>query len=188
MADNRLQTARPRCSPVSHRESARTTGPGSFVLPAFSLVELLLVLVIIATASAIAVPRMVESEARWRVSGAARRIAADISEARSYAIASSADVTVTFSREGYIVTSATDGVIRSVEIESRPYNAGIIEADFDGDRELTFDGFGAGSEDGHVTVASDGLKCRVLVDAATGTVKVGDLEQTTVGIEKGSLE
>lgn len=194
MADNRLQTARPRCSPVSHREAARTTGPGLFTLPGFSLIELLIVLVIVATASAIAVPRMVDSEARWRVGGAARRIAADIAEARSYAIASSADVTITFSRDGYTVTSARDGVIRSVQIESRPYNAGIIEATFDSVKTLTFDGFGAGSADGYVTTASDGLKCRVVVDAATGMAKVGALELTTVGIEKdlvsgtGSLE
>lgn len=177
MADNQPHTSRPLRSSDSRSESGGATGPGSCVRGAFSLVELLIVLAIIATASAVAVPRMIESEARWRLTGAARRIAADIAEARSYAIASSAGVTVECSRDGYTVTSSRDGLIRAVDLSTRPYNAGIVEAAFGDVGELAFDGFGAASSDGIVTIVADGLLCRIVVSGASGTVKIGSLEE-----------
>lgn len=175
MSDTLTTIARPPCSSRSLREPGRTKGPGSFALSAFTLIELLMVLAIIATMSALAVPRIMESEARWRVEGAARRIEADLEQARSTAIASSSSVEIAFGSTGYTITPSDGSAATAVRLDNRPYLVAISSASFGGSRKISFDGRGAGSANGTVEVSGGGYACSVKVDATTGAAKASEI-------------
>lgn len=156
-------------------------GLGSFAPRAFTLIELLMVLAIIATMSALAVPRIMESESRWRVQGAARRIAADIGQARTTAIASSAPVVITFTGTDYTVTPSHGSKATVVTLTNRPYLVAVSSADFGGTQKLIFDGRGVGSANGTVVVAANGFACDIKIDAQTGAVKASELRASSTG-------
>jgi Tfp pilus assembly protein FimT len=130
------------------------------------------VLAIIGTISAVAVPRMMEAESRWRIEGAAQRVAADLAEARALAIASSSNVQTTFDRTGYVVRDADGAVVREIRLSGRPYDVEIPSVSFGGASTVRFNGHGAGSASGTVTLTTGGLRCRVAVEASSGAIKV----------------
>ncbi|QYK49236.1 MAG: GspH/FimT family pseudopilin [Phycisphaeraceae bacterium] len=175
MPDTRTTTARPCCPNPSLRDGKETTGPGSCIRRCFSLFELLIVLAIIGTASALAVPRMMTSESIWRLQGASQRVAADLAEARAHAIASSASVKVIYTRNGYIIRDAANQIVREVRLTQRPYDVEVSLVSFAAG-EVSFNGHGVGSADGVVTLATDGLLCRIALNAISGSVKIGDIE------------
>src|SRR5690349_6696795 len=86
------------------REEARARG--------FTLFEFLMVIVIIATISAIAAPRYAYALANYRAETAARRIVADINLARSRAIMKSTSQTITFS-----VTSNQSQIVGMADLD-----------------------------------------------------------------------
>ncbi|MBX3316580.1 MAG: hypothetical protein KF902_06925 [Phycisphaeraceae bacterium] len=176
MPDTRTTTARPCCPNPSLRDGKETTGPGSSLTRCFSLYELLIVMAIIGTTSALAVPRMMTSASIWRLKGASQRVAADLAEARTHAIASSASVKVIYSREGYIIRDAANQIIREVRLRQRPYDVEISLVTFGGLGEVTYNGNGVGSADGTVMLATDGLLCRITLNATSGSVKIGEIE------------
>lgn len=126
---------------------------------------------------------MMTSESIWRLKGASQRVAADLAEARAHAIASSASVKVIYTRTGYTIRDAANRVIREIHLNRRPYDVNISVVSFGGVAEVTFNGHGVGSSDGSVTLAADGMVCRIAFGAISGSVKVGDIEseRATVG-------
>ncbi|MFN7613934.1 MAG: Tfp pilus assembly protein FimT/FimU, partial [Phycisphaerae bacterium] len=68
---------------------------------AFSMIELVIVLVIVGVTAAIAVPRYVNSVQRTKVDGAARRIAADIERLRDRARAQGREQRMYLATAGY---------------------------------------------------------------------------------------
>src|SRR5438552_17658151 len=81
--------------PFSIRDDRRAIRDG-----AFSLVELMLVMAIIAVVAAIAMPRYSASLARYRADMAARRIVAALALAQAKARATSSSQTITFTAGG----------------------------------------------------------------------------------------
>ena len=121
----------------------------------FSLLELVLVLAIMTTMSAIAVPRYAVSLARYRIDAAAKRVKAELSLARKTAKITGAALTVDVSDYQAILSES-------------PYRALIVSADFDGDEEIVFDGYGVPDSGGTVTVQVGIMQRTVVVDADTG--------------------
>lgn len=158
---------------LSHTHQPRTSSRH-----AFSLLELVLVLAIIATFAAIAAPRYAASAARYRADLAARRIVADLELCRSSAKAASSSRTVVFtvSTSQYRISdfASLDGKSGSyiVELAERPYEATLVSVDFAGDTEVKFDGWGIPNNAGTVIVSVVSEQRTVTVDAETGKATV----------------
>jgi type II secretion system protein H len=142
--------------------------------PAFSLIELIVVLVIVGVLAAVAIPRFAGSAVRQRVDAAARRVAADLNLARRHAYHASASQSVGFdvSANSYRLAGLPDPDHPAVDYEvclsDQPYQAQLVSADFSGFEKVTFDAFGAPNNGGAVVVAVGDQKRIVVVDPDTG--------------------
>lgn len=141
----------------------------------------MIVIAILAVAGAIAMPRYAAAVERYQVDAAARRIAADLSLARSQARAASASRTVTFTvsttASQYVVSGAADpdhpSAAYIVSLAGSPYRVRLTSANFGGSASVTFSGYGATSAGGSVVVRGAGTYVRtVTLDANTGAVTV----------------
>src|SRR5690242_3561900 len=132
--------------------------------PAFSIIELTLVLAIIAVVAGIALPRYGRAIASYRASAAAQRIVADIALAQTTARATSSSVTIVYTPGGsYTIDGIRDLETGSntytVSLAGEPYLAEITNVDSstytpasksDPSVRLTFDGYG--TADGNVGI------------------------------------
>ena len=147
-------------------------------LRGFSLAEVACVLVIIGILSAIAVPRFSNSIALQHVDAAARRVQADLSLARRHAKIATTSQTVSFDTvtNSYRLVGMTDPDHSSVEykipLSEKPYSATIASADFGGDAEIIFDGWGAPDSGGSVVVQVGSHQKTIEVDPDTGQASV----------------
>ncbi|MCC6679095.1 MAG: prepilin-type N-terminal cleavage/methylation domain-containing protein [Phycisphaerales bacterium] len=159
----------------------RITGPRELIAGplrlarAFTLVEFVIVLAIIATISAIAVPRYQLATARYRAIGAARRLAADIETMRQDAIARSLGQRFRIrSSTTYQLTDNTAGwaaaSVRSIDLSSDPYRARFTTTDLGNDGELLFNGYGIPDGAATMTLSSGVVAAQVSVDGQTGAV------------------
>jgi len=139
----------------------------------FSLLEIVFVVAIFAVLAAMAVPRYGRATARYRADVAARRIAADIALTRKSARSAGAKRTLSFSVASgeYSVAGLADlrdsSADYRVDLKARPYEARMLSADFGGDAELVFDGYGAPDSGGRVRVQVGEAVRTVLFDANT---------------------
>lgn len=147
---------------------------------AFTLIELVLVIVSVAVLSAIAVPRYAAALSRYRVDLAAKRVAADLMLARSQARLSSTRQPVDFSApsNGYTLTgmASPDGGAGGyiVRLDQEPYKAAVGAVSF-GDAAATavwFDRYGMPDQGGTVVVSSGGYEKTIALDAVTGKAVV----------------
>jgi len=144
----------------------------------FSLLELVLVLAIIATLSAIAAPRYAASVTRYRADVAARRIAADLALARNRACGASQNVTVAFGLTANEVTiigvphlndPCSDYV---TSLSAEPYKARLVWADFGGDSQVVFDLHGVPDSSGQVVIEVGNVQQTIVLDPVTGKAAV----------------
>lgn len=144
--------------------------------PAFTLIELLIVVVVTAVLAAIAVPRFGNSMAIHRVDTAAQRIAADLTLAQRRARMTSASQRVVFNPADdtyeLIGVNHMDHVDQAyvVSLAEAPYEAEIESVDFDGDLEIVFDGYGTPRSGGRVIVRVGDHIRQIDLDADTGKV------------------
>jgi prepilin-type N-terminal cleavage/methylation domain-containing protein len=143
---------------------------------AFSLFELVIVLVLVAIVSAIAVPRYSSSLDNYRASFAARKIAADLAMAQTAARAASASRTLSFtSAASYQVSgvSALNGATGTyaVDLSSDQYKT-TVTVSFAGATQVTFDGYGHPDNAGSITVRSGGAVRGITLDAQSGACTI----------------
>jgi type II secretory pathway pseudopilin PulG len=130
---------------------------------AFSVLELVLILAIIATVAAIAAPRYVNSLSNYRCEAAAQRIIRDLGVARAEARSRSTNITVTFdvANNKYGISGVTSlesaSAPASLILSDPPYHAQLLSADFGGDEVVTFDGYGLPDDTGTVVVGVGGV-------------------------------
>jgi prepilin-type N-terminal cleavage/methylation domain-containing protein len=146
---------------------------------AFSLLELVMVVAILAVAAAIAAPRYTQATARYRSRVAAHRIAADLALASRSARTAGAARTVTFSPAGGVYTIAGLADFRNpaanyrVDLTGEPYCAQLSSARFAGGGPVVvFDGYGTADSDGTVDVQVGDAACTVVFSAVTGKANV----------------
>jgi prepilin-type N-terminal cleavage/methylation domain-containing protein len=142
--------------------------------PAFTLIELVLVLAIVTVLSAMAVPRYVGAQLRYRADAAAQRIVADLAMARSRANTTSASQAVIFTLASsqYQMPGVTDlknqGSNYTVYLGAAPYQATLVSVDFGGTSQVTFDGYGVPNCGGTVVIKAGDVQRTILLDANSG--------------------
>jgi len=151
---------------------------------AFTLVEIMLVIVIMGIVAAIAIP-MLSKAGSVQVRAAAEMVAADMEYAKSMAISRQQNYTVDFdtAAESYSIKDK-DGVIITHPVktdfdytidftaDSRISSVKISTADFNSTTQVTFDRLGAPDNAGTITLTADGITATVTVEAVTGYVSI----------------
>jgi len=143
-----------------------------------TLVEVVVVAVIIAILAAVAVPHYASAVSNQRVAAAAVRIVADLALARREAERTSTSRRVSFdlAANSYSLPGVADldrpGSDYEVRLGDEPYRGAIISADFGGDTDLIYDGYGRPDSGGSVVIAVGRRKQAVNVNGDTGVPTV----------------
>lgn len=144
------------------------------IRPGFTLVELVLVLVIVAVVSAIALPKFSQASARHQLNSAADRVASDLELAQTRARAASLDVSLTFSTsEHHYDFSSAVGDATHVELDESPYGVKILRAKFGATNVASFNGFGIPKISGYV-ILQKGSETRAVILYSNGEVRRWD--------------
>lgn len=150
---------------------------------AFSLVEVVLVVVIVGILAAIAVPRLADSNALYRVETAAKRVEADIHLAQDLARSLSSQHNLVF-RAGstaYVIEPASADAspleaaqtgARITDLDVAPFKARVMKANFGGSDTLSFDAFGTPLASGHVVVYANNWGALIRVGDGLGVVSI----------------
>ncbi len=170
------------------------TRNGQYDLPAFTLVELVIVMMIMAILAAIAVP-LYTSAASVQLKTAANMIACDLEYAKSMAMSTGRSYSVVFndSNESYRIKDANDNDVNhpvhigakyvvSFANDSRLNKVDIVSANFNSKNGVRFDYLGApyahdDSSDsplnnGSVQLRAEGNRLTVRVEPVTGYVSI----------------
>jgi prepilin-type N-terminal cleavage/methylation domain-containing protein len=171
----RIQLRMPTCrgAGLSHLN-------GSFA--AYTMIELVITMAIIAVLSAIAVPHYGRSLTRYQAEVAAKRVSADVVFARGNARIQSITQTVDFSTpaNGYTLTGMTDpdhpASTYAIDLTSSPYKSTLASVTFGNgaatSNKISFDRYGAPSAGGKIVVQSGDFTKTISVDGTTGAVTV----------------
>jgi prepilin-type N-terminal cleavage/methylation domain-containing protein len=145
---------------------------------AYTLIELLLVVAIVAVLGAIAIPRYGNATAAYRAQVAAKRIAADIAliQARARAGNTTTSIAFTVAASTYTLPSETSTISSTatytVDLTQSPYRATVVSASFGNSATLQFNGYGMPSSSGSVVVRSGNASKTVSVDGTSGTTTI----------------
>ena len=136
---------------------------------AFTLVELMLVLVTVGIVAAMAAPRYASALSNYRARCAAQRVAVDLTGAAADALAASAARTVQFDvkANSYSVNGGAP-----VSLDAEPYHATLVSVDLGGDEAIRFDGYGAPDGGGTIVVRCAQFTRTVIVDPVMGRASV----------------
>lgn len=154
---------------LNEREHAATPRRGR----GFSLLELVLVLVVMATLAGIALPRMSASTNTARVEQAVDRVEALIAEARSLARARSGPVTLEFDSAAETVRLVGGSKTSAFRLSDSPYHARIETVSLKAGAIMTIDGMGVADSWGTITLRAGTAERTLTIDApAAGAAKV----------------
>ena len=137
----------------------------------FSLMEIMMVLAIIMTLAAVAIPRYVDSLARYRLRIATRRIVQDFAMVRSEAQSTSTQRTLRFDvgHDRYQLISFVDLVDSqapyTVDLSEEPYCVRLVSANFADRTSVSFDGYGLAENGGSVVIQVGSETKTIILDA-----------------------
>jgi prepilin-type N-terminal cleavage/methylation domain-containing protein len=146
---------------------------------AFTLVELLVVLMIMSILGAAALPTVYRSLEQQRLESAARRVKQDLEQLRQTARTKSKTETLTFTTAtAYTLSSDVKGLDRrsqtyAVELAASPYGVSNVSTTSLGSpATVSFDGYGATTASGTVVLQMGGYKRTVTLDPSTGQAAI----------------
>lgn len=151
--------------------TTHTSRPARRRAAGFTLLELVIVMLVLAILWAAAAPRYHATLARMRAETTARRLAADLRQARSNAKRDSASRTVQFyvADNRYVLSGATRlnrrGGAYEVDLDAPEHQTEIVSASFGGGDTVTFDFYGRPDNAGSVVIECGGAQRTVAVDA-----------------------
>ena len=143
---------------------------------AFSYVEVLVVVMILAIMAAVAVPKYADSLVRMRLDAAARRIVSDFAAAQARARVTSSRQTITFTvppaGSSYQIVGMSDpdrtGLTYTVNLADTSYQATLVSVNLGGDATLVYDGYGNPDSSGTIVVQSGSYTKTITIDPNTG--------------------
>jgi prepilin-type N-terminal cleavage/methylation domain-containing protein len=144
---------------------------------AFTVIELVIVMLVMSILAAAAVPKFLDSLHFHRVESAARRLKADLGLAQHTARLTSTTQSVNFTGTTYTLSSAVKSLDHPggsyfVDLAAPPYELNSLTANFDGGPSISFDGYGTPSSLGVVFLTNKSHQCVVELDATTGEVTI----------------
>ncbi len=151
---------------------------------AFTMIELVIVLLIISMLTAVAAPTFLDSLLFHRVESAARRVKSDLELIRSQARLTSAGQSITFTNSSYTLVGVTSldkpSSVYTVDLSKEPFALSSATANFGGDTTVSFDGYGTPSSGGTVVLTAKSHQRTVSLNATSGEVTVSpDLDGRT---------
>jgi prepilin-type N-terminal cleavage/methylation domain-containing protein len=168
-------------SPAS-KDTRRST---SHANSAFTLLEVIIVVVILAIAAMTAIP-MMSSAAGVQIRSAGNMIAADLEYAKSMAISRGQNYSVVFdtNAESYTIKDQSGTVIPHPVKKGFDYvvdlgNEGldrvdIVDVDFNSTSQVTFDCLGSPDNGGTISLQVQGAGATINVETITGYIWIGD--------------
>lgn len=167
-----------------------------FCARAFTIIEILIVVVLLAIAGMMVVP-MMSSAASIQIESAANIVAADLEYAKSMAISRGQNFSVVFDEttESYQIFKDQGGILVPIEhpvkkgfdykvnfsSDSRLNRVDIFDADFDGTNTVQFDylgsplkGNGTALNSGVISLRAAGVTKTIRVEPVTGYISIGN--------------
>jgi len=145
---------------------------------AFTLLETMLVVALLAIIAVIAIPRYNNSLYSYRTAMAANRLSADLAIARNDAWVSGTSRTVTLDpgNNQYQLTGIPDQDKKTqanttVSLAMAPYCATLVSSTFQ-NNTITFNGYGTPSAGGQIVLGAGTYRKTVVLDAVTGHVSL----------------
>lgn len=143
---------------------------------AFTIIELVIVLMIMGILTAVTAPKFFDSLLFHRVESAARRVKADLELARTQARLTSASQSITFASSAYTLSNTKSldkpGAIYSVDLKKEPYSLDSATPSFSNAAAVSFDGYGTPSSGGTVVLVAKSHTCTVTLNGTTGDVTI----------------
>jgi prepilin-type N-terminal cleavage/methylation domain-containing protein len=144
---------------------------------AFSLLEVVVVLAILALLASMAAARFAAASTHYRLDAAARRVAADLALARSWARTTSRSQPVAFDpvagRYQLPNVRPLDTASGSYLVDlKKAYGVTSVSVDFAGQTTVRFDAYGYPDRGGTVTLRADVVEKKVVLDATSGKATV----------------
>jgi prepilin-type N-terminal cleavage/methylation domain-containing protein len=159
----------------TRKQAARRASAG-VGRPAFTLIELVIVILITSIFAAVATPSFLDSLLFHRVESAARRVKADIDYQRQRARLTSTAQSITFAASTYTLSGAKSlndpTQVYTVNLRQSPYSLDSTVANFAGAQVITFDGYGTPSSGGTVVLSAKTHQCTITVNGTTGTTTI----------------
>jgi len=141
---------------------------------AYTLLELIVVLIVLGILAAIVVPRFANAVLVERLEAAGLRVECDIERLRLAARREGTAQEVVFDAGTATYTLSPASLLRSdldatqVALNAPPYDVTIRSVDFDGDARLVFDGWGAPDSGGTLELCAGTQGLRLTLDGDTG--------------------
>ena len=143
---------------------------------AFTIIELVIVLLIMGILTAVAAPTFFDSLLFHRVESAARRVKADLELARTQARLTSASQSITFANSTYTLSNTKSldnpNAVYSVDLTKQPYSLDSATANFSNLTKVAFDGYGTPTSGGTVVLVAKSHTCTVTLNGTTGDVTI----------------
>ena len=147
---------------------------------AFTLVEIVVVLLVMGILAATATPTFFRSLRYHRLESAARRVKVDLEQARHAARIKSQSQSITFSGPtSYTLSSGVAGMdsateTYSVDLAKAPYELESVTINLGGPTAISFDGYGTASVEGTIVLAAGDETRTVTLENSNGDVTISN--------------
>lgn len=157
---------------------------------AFTMTEMVIVVMVMGIVAATAAPVFWNSLVYHRVEAAAQRLKADLELVRHTARLTSAAQTIEFTNSTYTLPAAVKhlddpNASYAVDLSASPYEITTLTANFSGDETVTFNGYGVPTSGGTVVLTCNGHSSTVTLNAATGEVTVSSIHTAPAAVDGG---
>ena len=154
------------------------TKPVDVTRRAFTLVELIVVLVIISAIAGLALPAYGSAVARYRLDAAAYALSGELDRSAVHARTTASTVTIRFDTTNHLVEfdnlpdRRSGAATFTLDLREEPRDATLVSVNFDGFEYYSISGYGVPSTDGLIILRNTGGARRINVDAATAMSRV----------------